>query len=76
MLGTADEPGLVPRAVDAIFESMERHPTRMFIVYVSYMEVSAPSTGHSPCCFQVLYLQHRSCSFEGTHLVSVWPIST
>lgn len=40
MRGTAEDPGLVPRAVNEIFDLISSTPDREFLLRVSYMEVN------------------------------------
>ncbi|QQP36665.1 Centromere protein E_ 312kDa, partial [Caligus rogercresseyi] len=39
MMGDEDEPGIIPAAVDAIFDLIEATPSREFLLRVSYFEI-------------------------------------
>lgn len=39
MMGTRDNPGIVPLAVDEIFKQMETMPSREFLIRVGYIEI-------------------------------------
>lgn len=41
MKGSSDDPGIIPRAVQEIFESIETNTERDFLLRVSYMEVGS-----------------------------------
>jgi centromeric protein E len=41
MRGTADEPGIIPMAVQEVFGLIESLQDREFLLRVSYMEVSS-----------------------------------